>query len=162
MIKLWLLPAWMFILIPILIPLSASAVYRCDNADGVTFSDQSCGDNAERLTIRDNRIGGSFGDNLPEPAPEAPDSQNNRSGAKPEDTCRFINSTELRTYLARDQVVKGMTKEHVLKAFGRPPETYPVPQETWIYQTDYYGKLYELTYVYFRDGCVESVEYQKP
>ncbi len=158
MIKLWLLSAWMFILIP----LPASAVYRCDNADGVTFSDQPCGDNAERMTIRDNHIGGSFGDNLPEPIPETPDNQENPAQAEPEGTCRFINSTELRTYLARVQVVKGMTKEHVLKAFGRPPETYPVPRETWVYQTDYYGKLYELIYVYFRDGCVESVEYRKP
>lgn len=158
MIKLWLLPAWMFILIP----LSASAVYRCENADGVTFSDHPCGDNAARMTIRDNRIGGSFGDNLPEPVPDPTAKQDTRAKAKSEDTCRFINSTELRTYLARDQVVKGMTKEHVLKAFGRPPETYPVPQETWVYQTDYYGKLYELTYVYFRDGCVESVQYRKP
>ncbi|MEX0605848.1 MAG: outer membrane protein assembly factor BamE [Marinobacter sp.] len=139
-----------------------SAVYRCETADGVTFSDQPCGDNAERLTIRDNHIGGSFGDNLPTPAPETSDDPENQSKAKPVETCRFINSTELRTYLARDQVVKGMTTEQVLKAFGRPPETYPVPQETWVYQTDYYGKLYELTYVYFRDGCVESVEYRKP
>jgi hypothetical protein len=29
-------------------------------------------------------------------------------------------------------------------------------------QTRYYGALYELTYVYFRDGCVERVEYRKP
>jgi outer membrane protein assembly factor BamE (lipoprotein component of BamABCDE complex) len=62
----------------------------------------------------------------------------------------------------REQVVKGMTKEHVRKAFGRPPETYPTPQETWVYQTKYYGNLYELTYVYFRDGCVEEVVYRKP
>jgi hypothetical protein len=55
-----------------------------------------------------------------------------------------------------------MTRQHVKEAFGSPPEVYPVPQETWVYSTDYYGKLYELTYVYFQDGCVERVVYRKP
>ncbi|WP_273205519.1 hypothetical protein [Marinobacter subterrani] len=79
-----------------------------------------------------------------------------------EGTCRFINSTDLRRYLVREQVVRGMTREQVRRAFGNPPETYINPREVWIYQTRYYGALYELTYVYFRDGCVERVEYRKP
>ncbi|MGB1949466.1 MAG: DUF4124 domain-containing protein [Marinobacter sp.] len=148
------------------LPLAAEAeVYRCTTDTGTSFSDQPCGDNAETVTIRDNRIGGNFGDNLP-PETEAadPDGTADRQAAREEspDTCRFINSTQLRTYLTRNQVVKGMTKDHVLRAFGRPPETYPTPQETWVYQTRYYGALYELTYVYFRDGCVEQVVYRKP
>lgn len=150
-------------LLLVLLPVSASAIYRCQTDQGVSFSDQPCGDSAERIVIPDNHIGGNFGDNLPEPRtnPEGPSSPPDIREDS-ESTCRFINSTRLRTYLARNQVVQGMTKDQVLKAFGRPPETYPVPQETWVYQTDYYGKLYELTYVYFRDGCVESVQYRKP
>lgn len=147
-------------------PAATSAqVYRCQSGDDVSYSDQPCGNNQQTITIRDNRIGGSFGDNLP-PQPDVGENAGERAGEtasrEPESTCKFINSTDLRTYLARNQVVKGMTREHVLKAFGRPPETYPVPQETWVYQTKYYDKLYELTYVYFRDGCVESVVYRKP
>lgn len=138
--------------------------YRCDTDTGTSFSDQPCGDNAETITIRDNRIGGSFGDNLPPKPTTKEETKQDQKTASQEDesTCRFINSTDLRTYLTRNQVVKGMTKDHVLRAFGRPPETYPTPQETWIYQTKYYGALYELTYVYFKDGCVERVDYRKP
>ncbi|MGP4845065.1 hypothetical protein ACTXGQ_13100 [Marinobacter sp. 1Y8] len=147
--------------------LSASAtaeVYKCDGAEGVRYSDSPCGDNAERIIVPDNRIGGSFDSNLPpppEPVPE-PSTPPRAASSNPPSPCTFINSTDLRRYIIREQVVKGMTKENVLDAFGRPPETYPTPQETWVYSTDYYGMLYELTYVYFRDGCVEKVVYRKP
>ncbi len=141
-----------------------SQVYRCDTGGETRFSDQPCGENSERVIIRDNQIGGSFDQNLPpEPKPEKTGTEERKvEQQQAKDTCRFINSTDLRRYLVREQVVKGMTKEHVRKAFGRPPETYPTPQETWVYQTRYYGNLYELTYVYFRDGCVEDVVYRKP
>ncbi len=145
-----------------------STIYRCDTPDGPRFSDRACGPDPERVRIRDNRIGGSFADNLPTyDAPTSEKSSEDPARQRPDvtpepDTCRFINSTDLRTYLARNQVVPGMTREHVERAFGRTSEVYPVPQETWVYQTKYYGALYELTYVYFRNGCVERVEYRKP
>ncbi|SFL87163.1 DUF4124 domain-containing protein [Marinobacter zhejiangensis] len=149
---------------------SHAQVYRCEDDRGVRFSDQPCGDHAETVTIRDNRIGGRFNDNLPAPEPTPPvaaddpslAAQEPQASDTPDSPCRFINSTDLRTYLIREQVVVGMTRDQVRQAFGPPPETYPVPQETWVYHTDYYDKLYELTYVYFRDGCVESVVYRKP
>lgn len=141
-----------------------STVYRCASGDTVQFSDQPCGPGSERVEVRDNRVGGSLADNLPDyddrPDP-APDEKEETETAE-KDACRFINSTNLRTYLARNQVVPGMTREQVQQAFGRTSEVYPTPQETWVYQTKYYGALYELTYVYFRNGCVERVEYRKP
>lgn len=156
---------WLLLcLLMTLVAAPVSAVYRCQDAAGVRFSDQPCGPDAELIDIPDNHIGGDFGTNLPPPQ-EPEDSQEDEQDARAsvdDSTCRFINSTDLRRYLIRDQVVKGMTSEHVLEAFGRPSETYPVPQQTWVYETNYYGKLYELTYVYFRDGCVERVEYRKP
>jgi hypothetical protein len=138
-------------------------VFRCEKDGNTVFSDQPCGAEAESIELRDNRIGGSFNQNLP--AQETPDPGEQAEEPEPEEeagTCRFINSTDLRRYLVREQVVRGMTREHVRRAFGNPPETYTSPQEVWIYQTRYYGALYELTYVYFRDGCVERVEYRKP
>ncbi len=138
-------------------------VFRCEQDGNTVFSDQPCGEDAESVELRDNRIGGSFNQNLP--AQEPPDPEEQEEESEPEEeagTCRFINSTDLRRYLVREQVVQGMTREHVRRAFGNPPETYTSPQEVWIYQTRYYGALYELTYVYFRDGCVERVEYRKP
>lgn len=142
-------------------------IYRCQEDGRVEYSDEPCADTAERIIVEDNRIGGQFDQNLPATEPAEPETESEaESTAKAENesesTCRFINSTDLRRYLIREQVVKGMTKEHVIEAFGRPPETYPTPQETWVYQTRYYGALYELTLVYFRDGCVEDVEYRKP
>lgn len=142
-------------------------VYRCQTPEGPLFSDRPCGEDAETVTIRDNRTGGSLADNLPDfplAAPQQPE-QNRAGEAAPEQPpspCRYINSTKLRTHLARNQVVPGMTREHVERAFGRTSEVYPGYRETWVYQTRYYGALYELTYVYFRDGCVERVEYRKP
>lgn len=157
-----ILPVFMLILGA---PFAASSqVYRCDAGGETRFSDKPCGEDSEEITIRDNQIGGNFGQNLPlEPKSKSTEQETQiPENQETESVCRFINSTDLRRYLVREQVVKGMTREHVLKAFGRPPETYPTPQETWVYQTRYYGALYELTYVYFRDGCVESVVYRKP
>lgn len=153
--------ALMFTLLALAVPAQAQ-VFRCDTDGNTVFSDQPCGEDAESVQLRDNRIGGSFNQNLP--AQAAPDSEAQAEEPEPEEagTCRFINSTDLRRYLVREQVVKGMTRDHVRRAFGNPPETYTSPQEVWIYQTRYYGALYELTYVYFRDGCVERVEYRKP
>ncbi|SHK18200.1 protein of unknown function [Marinobacter antarcticus] len=138
-------------------------VFRCDDAQGNTiFSDTPCSDDAEAIQLRDNRIGGRFNQNLPAPAAAEPEPEKKAGEASEPDSCRFINSTDLRRYLIRGQVVEGMTREHVRSAFGNPPETYGGPQEVWIYQTRYYGALYELTYVYFKDGCVARVEYRKP
>lgn len=143
---------------------SATAIYRCQNGGGVGFSDTPCSEASTPLTLPDNHIGGRFDSNLPTatPVPDAAEDKTDAERAASDSPCRYINSTTLRTHLVRNEVIAGMTREQVLKAFGRPPETYPVPQETWVYQTDYYGMLYELTYVYFRDGCVESVVYRKP
>jgi len=154
--------ALLFTLSALAVPAQAQ-VFRCEKDGNTVFSGQPCGEDAESIELRDNRIGGSFDQNLP--AQEAPDPGEQAEESEPEEeagTCRFINSTDLRRYLVREQVVRGMTREHVRRAFGNPPETYTSPQEVWIYQTRYYGALYELTYVYFRDGCVERVEYRKP
>lgn len=159
------MPRAIILAIPLLVlsSLAHAQVYRCDINGSPVFSDQPCGNNAESLELRDNRIGGSFDQNLPAPAPAEPAEEPDRKAEEPEaGTCRFINSTDLRRYLVREQVVRGMTRDNVRRAFGNPPETYSSPQEVWIYQTRYYGALYELTYVYFRDGCVERVEYRKP
>lgn len=137
-------------------------VFRCETENGVVFSDQACGDNAVTVPIRDNRIGGSLDQNLPPSTPTEPSDQAEEEQQEQATTCRFINSTDLRRHIVREEVVRGMTREHVRRAFGNPPETYTSPQEVWIYQTRYYGALYELTYVYFMDGCVERVVYRKP
>lgn len=154
--------ALIFALSVLAVPAQAQ-VFRCEKDGNTVFSDQPCGEDAESVELRDNRIGGSFNQNLPVQEPLDTEEQEEKSEPEEEaGTCRFINSTDLRRYLVREQVVKGMTREHVRRAFGNPPETYTSPQEVWIYQTRYYGALYELTYVYFRDGCVERVEYRKP
>lgn len=158
-------PTLLLLLLPVLA--EGDAVYRCQGADGVQFSDQPCGPDAETVTIRDTRVGGSVGEGLPDfddypqDTPAEPD-PSQEPAPEQESACRFISSTDLRTYIAREQVVRGMTREQVEKSFGATTEVYTNPQETWVYQTKYYGALYELTYIYFRNGCVERVEYRKP
>ncbi|EMP55013.1 hypothetical protein MSNKSG1_13097 [Marinobacter santoriniensis NKSG1] len=144
--------------------LADAQVYRCEDGRGVTFADHPCSETAQTVDIPDNRLGGRFDQNLPEPDPASDKTGESDPSATPEatSTCRFINSTDLRRYIVRQQVIPGMTRENVRRAFGSPPERYTDPQEVWIYQTRYYGALYELTYVYFRDGCVDHVEYRKP
>lgn len=142
-----------------------SDVYRCTGPDGVNYADSPCGDNARKINVDSYKIGGRFDTNLPsekseatKPSTPAPQKQQSHEN----DTCRFINSTDLNRHLIRNEIVKGMTREQVRKAFGDTPEVYSAPQETWVYTTDYYGRLYELTYVYFTNGCVERVVYRKP
>lgn len=136
-------------------------VYRC----GSTYSDTPCGDDAETVPLDPQPLGGDLRvpdgvSGLMDDEPLAPKKE--ESEATSASPCRHIPSTDLRRHLIREEVVRGMTRDHVRRAFGRPPETYPVPQETWIYTTDYYGRLHEITRVYFRDGCVERVEYTDP
>ncbi|MBW0147800.1 DUF4124 domain-containing protein [Marinobacter arenosus] len=144
-----------------------AGVFRCNTANGVMYTDEPCEGNGEAITIPDNRIGGRLDSNLPPPAPDAPraeeaDGSDDETTREAPTACRFINSTDLRRHIVREEIVRGMTRDHVRRAFGNPPETYTSPQEVWIYQTRYYGALYELTYVYFTDGCVQRVEYRKP
>ncbi|MCH8497866.1 MAG: DUF4124 domain-containing protein [Marinobacter sp.] len=145
------------------LPLGAQAhIYRCEGPEGVSFTDQPCTPDSEPLELPDNRIGGDFRVNLPPADPPATPPDPSPAPDAALSPCRFINSTELRTYLVRNQVVPGMTQDHVRRAFGNPRETQSAPQEAWIYHTRYYGYLQELTFVYFRDGCVERVEYREP
>ncbi|TBW55499.1 DUF4124 domain-containing protein [Marinobacter halodurans] len=153
----------LFLLCCLLAPATFADVYKCADANGVRYSDTPCGANAETLNLPDSRIGGRFDSNLPaRPEPSEPADEPASAPSEPESPCRYIPSTDLRRYILREQVVRGMTKQNVRDAFGTTPEVYPVPQETWVYKTDYYGMLYELTYVYFRDGCVDRVVYRKP
>ncbi|MBW4934748.1 DUF4124 domain-containing protein [Marinobacter sp. F4206] len=155
--------AYVLVLLMLAMNAPQAGVFRCETANGVVFTDQPCNGEGERIEIPDNRIGGQLDRNLPPPQVEPPTEQVDKEvSTEAPSTCRFINSTDLRRHIVREEVVRGMTRENVRRAFGSPPETYSSPQEVWIYQTRYYGALYELTYVYFRDGCVQRVEYRKP
>ncbi len=143
-------------------PTLQAEVYRCTQGGTVVYSDQPCGAGAVPIEIEDNHIGGRLDQNLPPVTASPPETKQANPPPEPEDSCRFINSTDLRRYIIRKQVVPGMTRDNVRRAFGNPPETYTSPREVWIYQTRYYGALYELTWVYFRGGCVEKVVYRKP
>lgn len=152
---------WIFAIALLFVsPALQAEIYRCNQGGATTYSDQPCGADSEILQMQDNHIGGRLDQNLP-PAP-ATEPEPETQPPEQADTCRFINSTDLRRYIIRKQVVPGMTRDNVRRAFGNPPETYTSPREVWIYQTRYYGALYELTWVYFRDGCVEKVVYRKP
>ena len=70
-------------------------VFRCEKDGNTVFSDQPCGEDAESLELRDNRIGGSFNQNLPVQESPDPEEQTEESEQEKEaGTCRFINSTD--------------------------------------------------------------------
>jgi hypothetical protein len=155
---------FVLVLLGLALEATGSEVFRCSTADGTVFSDEPCGPDAEKITVEDNTLGGNFGANLPEPRQQTPATAAPEDNARQEkeSACRYISSTRLRTLTVRGEVAPGMTTEQVRKAVGRPTETYPVPQQTWVYETNYQGVLYSLTYLYFRDGCVEKVVSRKP
>lgn len=146
---------------------SAVSIYRCNGADGVEYADTPCEHNPETVEIKDNRLGGSFlGDGRAETAPQEQDERRETDAAveTPEASspCRLFQSTDLRTYLIREQVVPGMTRSHVREAWGAPVDAYAGPIEMWTYDNSYHGRLITVTRVYFEDGCVTEVETVKP
>lgn len=140
-------------------------IYRCDGAGGVAFSDVPCGGDAETVAVDDRRLGGTL-----DGGPEAPADDMaipaEKAAAEAPDTeqsiCRTFLSTDLRTHLIREEVVRGMTREHVRQAWGAPSETYAAPLEMWTYDNTYYGRLISVTRVYFENGCVREVAQVDP
>jgi hypothetical protein len=138
----------------------AASVYRCHGADGVEYADKPCGDNAQILELDDSRLGGTLTEGQPLPAPtvSAPETEPPPTARQEVSPCRDFQSTNLHSYLIREQVVRGMTRAHVRKAWGAPVEAYAGPEEMWAYDNTYYGRLLSVTRVYFKDGCVTEVE----
>lgn len=159
-------PTWAFATLTGLLCLAGSTtIYRCDGAGGVAFSDVPCGANAETVAVTDRRLGGTLDSGREAPGKDMAAPTENPPAEPPDtepSTCRTFLSTDLRAHLIREEVVRGMTREHVRQAWGEPSETYAAPLEMWTYDNTYYGRLVSVTRVYFEDGCVREVAQVDP
>lgn len=141
-------------------PAQAATVYKCTGSDGkTTFSDRPCAADAQELTVRDNRIGGSF-------TPSEEWTDNRERNRKVDEInrrydqairqieagpCKSFSSTELRTMTIRNQVVVGMTGSDAARAWGAPTRVNGS-------QHAYHWNKGGSSYFYLDQGCVSSVQ----
>lgn len=134
---------------------NAGPVYKCTAADGkIVFSDKPCAQDAEEITVKDNRIGGNFS---PSKHWLEMDSRRPRNSSRPisasgaSGPCAQFSSTELRSYTIRNQVVVGMSVSDALRAWGSPTRI-----NGWQYAYHWNGG--GSSYFYVEEGCVSSVD----
>ena len=144
----------------------AVTVYHCYGSGGVEYSDTPCDANQRVIEVPSPAISGDLSwrkrANAALGTEEAAEPRTDRNSKNEGDPCRHFQSTHLRTYLIREQVVGGMTQAHVRKAWGAPAEEYAEPWVMWIYDNKYHGRLLSITRVYFEGGCVTAVETVAP
>lgn len=128
-------------------PMMASAsVYRC-TVDGATvFSDRPCGADQSEVEIRTQSPSGMRLDQGADVEFYRPPARQQR----PESNCRYINTTELRTLIARNQITPGMKPEDVRRSWGSPSSVSTGRVTQWAY----HYPNYSASYVYFENGCV--------
>ncbi|MAM00013.1 MAG: hypothetical protein CL583_16355 [Alteromonadaceae bacterium] len=150
----------------------ANPVYRCESADGISYGEFPCEPGSEPME-RDvpDRPGTFQVLPIPRVPSQQPGNANKRhdlingpdtpaeTGASP---CRFFQSTVLRTHLIRGEVLPGMRRTDVTKAWGDPAESWQEPVEMWTYETRYHGRLARIQRVYFEEGCVTTIESAPP
>lgn len=141
-------------------PAGAANVYKCLGANGKTiFSDRPCSADAEQVTVKDNRIGGSFSPsdewlevNTPNPEREAIERRYDNALRKIQaGPCKDFSSTELRTLVIRNQVVMGMSQSDATRAWGAPTHVNGT-------QHAYHWNKGGSSYFYIAQGCVRLVQ----
>jgi len=138
----------------------AAQVFRCVGADGKTaFSDRPCAVDAEPVTVKDNRIGGSF-------SPSEEWLEVEERGRKVREInrrydaalrslengpCRDFSSTDLRSMIIANQVVVGMKASDATRAWG-PATSVNGSQHA------YHWNKGGSSYFYVSNGCVRSIQ----
>jgi len=134
--------------ISLLVPaLSHAAVYQCTVNGQTVFSDHPCGDNAKELDHEPApAIGGRFdtGTDAEFYEPET------RQRSSTNDSCPYINSTDLRRLIIQNKIKRGMKPDDVRKSWGSPSSILTGKRTQWAYH--YPGG--SASYVYFKNGCV--------
>ena len=138
----------------------AATVYKCTGESGKTiFSDRPCSASAEELTVKDNRIGGSFSPSdewleVNERSRKADEINRRYDRALRQveaGPCKDFSSTEIRTMTIRNQVVVGMKASDATRAWGAPTRV-----NGW--QHAYHWNKGGSSFFYVEQGCVTSVQ----
>lgn len=154
-------PLLALLTLPIMLAEAAAvSAYRCRYETVTRYSDAPCSDTAERIRLDRlpalNILPAPANTHEPVgPAQPEPDDPGETPGALP---CRRFQSTVLRTHLIREEVVPGMTRADVIKAWGEPSEVWHEPVEMWAYEIRHYSYLTAIRWLYFEAGCVTSIE----
>lgn len=131
---------------------ASTPVYRCSVNGTVTFADHPCGNDAQKLKLPNNHIGGRFDLNLP-PAPPNPEKdQPPKRKPKKSKGCPagYLNSTELNSLRIDHKVYPGMSKEQVREILGPPDHINKDGQ--WVYMYQYWVTGRYL----FVNGCLKA------
>ncbi|MFP3979177.1 DUF4124 domain-containing protein [Marinobacter sp. KMM 10035] len=142
-----MLTRMLFIIALAMPALSYGAVYQCTANGQTVFSDQPCGDDAKELDHKPApAIGGRFDTGTDVEFYKPPARQNSSS----EESCPYINSTELRRLTIQNKITRGMKPADVRRSWGSPSSISTGRRTQWAYH--YTGG--SSSYVYFENGCV--------
>ncbi|SFM71157.1 protein of unknown function [Marinobacter pelagius] len=130
---------------------AASAIYQCESNGQKVFSDQPCGNDAKSVEVNPVTIGGRLDSGTDVDLGRSGQTKPERR-AKSNEDCPYINSTDLRRYIIKKTLVKGMKPADVRKAWGTPSSISTGRTTQWAYHFDDYSSRY----VYFRNGCVTN------
>ncbi len=137
-------------------------IYRCQTPDGTVFSDTPCSEDARPEVLRESSAGIRLGTQREHSASTPEPAEAHAPSPETESPCRDFTSTELRRMRIRGEVKRGMRREDVREALGRPAEQHEHPRELWIYRERERGFTVAFKRVYFQDGCVTEILRQNP
>ncbi|MDO3722238.1 DUF4124 domain-containing protein [Marinobacter sp. chi1] len=141
-----------FLLLALLFPAATSAaIYKCEVGGKVSFTDEPCGDAAERVQVDAPPKSGMRLDTGTDIETYQP-SKLRKKESKPT-SCAYINSTELKTLIIKERLKTGMKPEHVRKSWGAPTS---INTSSGSVQWAYHWPTGNSNYVYFKDGCVSN------
>lgn len=130
---------------------AAGAIYQCQVNGQKVFSDHPCGENAKSVEVDPVTIGGRL-DSGTDVEFNRPAKQSSSRAGRSDNGCPYINSTDLRRYIIKKTLVKGMKPGDVRRAWGSPSSISTGQTTQWAYHFDDYSSRY----VYFRNGCVTN------
>lgn len=139
---------------------TAAPVFKCVGADGkTTFADRPCSSSAEAVTVKDNRIGGSFSPSgewleVNERSRKANEINRRYDAALRQiekGPCKDFSSTQLRSMIIGNGVTVGMSVSDALRSWGQPTR---VNGDQYAYHWNKGGS----SYFYVSNGCVRLIQ----
>ncbi|PVY79155.1 hypothetical protein C8D92_101362 [Tamilnaduibacter salinus] len=138
-----------------LLPLTFSAqaqIYKCVKNDKTQFSDEPCGDNAEKVEAEAALTGGTLSNENTEGIDFY--ERERKASQSQQAPCPHIQSTRLKRLIIQNKVVSGMKPDDVRRAWRHPDSIHSGGAST---QWAYHWADGSDNYVYFENGCVSDL-----
>lgn len=143
---------WLLVCMLMAPALASAQIYKCQKGGETVFSDSPCGKSAQKVQVHPVTVGGRLDSHLP-PASSSPAPRSHTR--ERDDPCPYISSTRLRSLKVSNQIAKGMTPGQVSDSWGEPNSVY---RSGGLTQWAYNYSDGSSRYVYFRHGCVSSLD----